>query len=97
MTDFQSKRRFTAGSVVRHLASRRPAGILAAALIAGLALGCSSTYYAVGDGDEVVDSRGRAVDGDEGLDSGAVESQGESNAEATEEELADDAIEDAER
>ncbi|MGI9590984.1 MAG: hypothetical protein ACR2P8_06420 [Myxococcota bacterium] len=56
-------------------------------------IGCTTTYFDDGDG-SLVDSRGQVVDekqpGENDLDS-------ESNAEATEEEMVEDAVDDAER
>jgi hypothetical protein len=56
-------------------------------------LGCTTTYFDDGDG-ALVDSRGQAVDEKE---PGANDLSPESNAEATEEEMFQDAVDDAER
>lgn len=55
-------------------------------------LGCTTTYYDDGDG-TVVDSRGHAV---EEKPPGEID-LGESNAEASQEEMFEDAVDDAER
>lgn len=74
------------------MSSMRKALGIGVLLCIGSLLGCTTTYYDDGDG-TVVDSRGHAV---EEKPPGEID-LGESNAQASQEEMLEDDIDDAER